>query len=111
MPGHDDLELAQLVERQLLARDDDRPVARADARAVRQQRVVLLHERVRGERDRGHLEPRRSSAHSFSVWMSREHVLELEAARVDEVRRSAQNMNASSGSGLWPRRISKAAGR
>ena len=59
-PGHDDLETAQLVERDRLAGDDDRPVARADRGAVRQERVVLLHERVRGERDRRHLEPRRA---------------------------------------------------
>ena len=32
---------------ELLARDDDRAVAGADARAVREQRVALVHERVR----------------------------------------------------------------
>ena len=85
-PGHDDLELAQLVERQLLARDHDRPVARPDARSVRQERVVLLHERVRGERDRRHLEPPRARPLVQRLDVA-EHLLELVAARVDEVRR------------------------
>ncbi len=82
----DDLELAQLGERQRPAGDDDRPVARPDARAVREERVVLLHEWIRRERDRGHLEPRRTGPLVQRLDVA-EHLLELVAARVDEVRR------------------------
>ena len=84
--GDDDLELAQLVERQRLAGDDDRPVAVADARAVRQQRVPVLHERVRVQRDRSHLELRlqRPLVQRLDVL---QHLLELEAACVDRAGR------------------------
>ena len=104
VPGTTISSVAQLVERQRLARDDDRPVAGADAGAVRQQGVVLLHERVRGERERGHLEPAgpRPLVERLDVG---EDLLELVATRVDALVASAQNMNASSGSGLWPMRI------
>ena len=84
LPGHGDLDLAQLVLRHRLPRDDDRPVARAHARPVREQRVALLHERVRVQRDRRHLEPalERPLVQRLDV---AEHVLELEAARVDAI--------------------------
>jgi len=70
------------------ARDDDRPIARAHRRAVRQQHVLLLHERVRGERDRGHLEPplERPLVQRLDVAQD---VLELELARVDLARGEA----------------------
>ena len=58
-PGNDDLVAAQVVEGRRFAPDHDRPVAGADARTVRQQRIVLLDERIGGERDRGHFEPGR----------------------------------------------------
>ena len=45
---------AREVER--LSRDDDRPVAVAHRRAVRQQRVAIRDVRVRARRDRRHLE-------------------------------------------------------
>ena len=45
----DDLDPLQLVGGERLAGDDDRAVAGPDRGAVRQQRVVLLDERVRGE--------------------------------------------------------------
>src|SRR5262249_62244059 len=47
-PGHDDLRSRKLLAGDRLPRDDDRAVPRADARAVRQERVVLLHERIGG---------------------------------------------------------------
>ena len=62
--------------------DDDRPVARPDARAVRQQRVVVLHERIRGERHRRHLEPSRARPLVERLDVG-EHLLALEAAGVD----------------------------
>ena len=69
-----------------LPRDDDRPVARADARAVREQRVVLLHERIGGERDRGHLEAPRARPLVQRLDVA-EDLLELVTAGVDEIRR------------------------
>ena len=85
-PGDDDLRLAQLVERQPLLRDDDRAVAGADRRAVREQRVALVHERVGRERHRRHLEPpvERPLVQRLDVL---DHGLELEALRVDRSRR------------------------
>jgi len=107
-PGDDDLGLAQLVECQRFLRDDDRPVAGTDRRAVREQRVPLVHERVGRERHRRHLEPplERPLVQRLDVVDRR---LELEALRVDRSRRSPQNMNASSGSALKPTRISMGA--
>ena len=69
-------------KRERLARDEDRPVAGADPRAVRQQRVAVLHERIRVQRDRRHLEPalERPRVERLDVL---QHLLELEAARVD----------------------------
>ena len=69
-----------------LARDDDRPVARAHARPVREEHVLVLDERVRVERDRGHLEPalERPLVQRLDVLQD---VLELEPARVDARRR------------------------
>ena len=85
-PGHDDLCEAQLLEAERLARDEDGPVAGADAGAVRQQRVAVLHERVRVQRDRGHLETadERPLVQGLDVL---QHLLELEAARVDRAGR------------------------
>ena len=84
--GDDDLAPGEVVDVDRLARDEDRPVARADRGAVRKQGVVVLDERVRGERDRGHLEARgaRPLIQRLDV---REHLLEAESARVDEIRR------------------------
>src|SRR5919197_206730 len=53
---------------------------------------------------------RPSSAHSFSVWMSRRTCSNSNSRVSISPEASAQNMNASSGSGLWPRRISTSAG-
>src|SRR5439155_25631857 len=41
-PRHDDLELGEVRPRELVARDDDGAVPGADARALREQRIVLL---------------------------------------------------------------------
>ena len=83
---HDDLLAAQVVDPGRLAADDDRAVTGADARSVGKERVVLLHERVGGERDRGDLEPpgARPLVQRLDV---AEHLLELVPARVDEVGR------------------------
>ena len=85
--GDDDLGRPQLLERERLARHEDRPVAGADARAVRQQRVPVLDERVRVERDRGHLEPalERPLVQRLDVL---QHLLEAESARVDRTGRN-----------------------
>ena len=82
----DDLLAAEVVHGRGLAGDDDRAVAGADARAVGEQRVVLLHERVGGERDRRHLEARgaRPLIERLDV---RQNLLERESARIDEIRR------------------------
>ena len=84
--GHGDLDLAELVGRERTARDHDRPVARAHARAVREQDVAVLDERVRVDGDRGRLEPalERPLVQRLDVG---EDVLELEAAWVDPARR------------------------
>ena len=87
-PGHDDLERAERLDVDRLACDDDRPVPGADARPVREQRVVLLHERVRGKRDRRHLEPPRPRPLVERLDV-RQHLLEPEPATIDEVGRSA----------------------
>ena len=52
---------------------------------MRQERVVLLHERVRSERDRGHLEPRRARPLVQRLDIA-EHLLEVVTPRVDEIR-------------------------
>ena len=82
LPRDHDLRRAQLVEREQLARDDDRPVARADARAVRQQQVAVLHERICRRRHRRHFEPplERELVQRLDVV---DHRLELVAASVD----------------------------
>src|SRR5262249_5194858 len=51
---------------------------------------------------------RPSSAHSFSVWMSCRTCSNSKSWASTRSSASAQNMKASSGSGLCPRRISKA---
>ena len=81
-PGHGDLDAAQVILGHRLARDDDRPVARAHARTVREQQVLVLDERIRVERDRRHLEPafERPLVQRLDVAQD---VLELEAARID----------------------------
>ena len=83
--GHGDLDAAEIVFGQRLARDDDRPVAGAHARPVREQDVPVLDERVRVERDRRHLEPalERPLVQRLDVLQD---VLELEAARIDLAR-------------------------
>ena len=83
---HDDLEVAEPVETERLASDHDRPVSGADARAVGQERVVVLDERIRRERDRRDLEPARTRPLVERLDVA-EHLLELVPARVDEVRR------------------------
>ena len=87
-PRHCDLDVAELVERQVSARDDDRSVAGADRRTVGQQRVAVLHERIRGERQRGHLELpfERPFVQHLDVFR---HELELEFPRVDASRHEA----------------------
>src|SRR5262249_33724903 len=76
-----DLDVLRVGRRELLPRDEDRAVAPAHRRAVRQQYVLLLHERVRGKRDGGDLElpVERPGVQRLDVL---EDVLELEAARV-----------------------------
>ena len=82
LAGDDDLGLPELVEGQALARHDDRAVAGADRGAVRQERIALVHERVRRERHRRHLETafERPFVQRLDVLDDR---LELEALRID----------------------------
>ena len=84
--GDDDLGVAQLVEHERLACDEDGPVAGADARAVRQQRVAVLDEGIRVQRDRCRFQPalERPLVQRLDVL---EHLLEAKAARVDRTRR------------------------
>ena len=79
---HDDLGEPQLVEGQRLAGDEDRPVAGADAGPVRQQCIPVLHEWVRVQRDRSHLEAalERPLVQGLDVLQD---LLEPEAPRVD----------------------------
>ena len=81
-PGRDDLDRAQV---DLAARDDDRPVALAERRAVRQQDVALLDSGIGAGGERGHLEPpfERPLVQGLDV---RDDRLELEAAEVDRAR-------------------------
>ena len=83
-PG--DLGGREVVDVDRLACDEDRPVARADRGAVGKEGVVVLDERVRGERDRGHLEPGRASP-VVQCLDVRQHLLEAEAAGIDEIGR------------------------
>ncbi len=85
-PRHDDLELPELVERLRLSRNDDRPVAGADARTVWEERVVLLNERIRGKRDRGDLETAGARPLVQRLDVAQD-LLELVTAGVDEIRR------------------------
>ena len=80
--GDGDLEVGQVVQRERLSRHDDRAVAGAHARAVRQQHVPVLDERVRVQRDGGRLQPplERPLVQRLDVAQD---VLELEAARFD----------------------------
>ena len=89
----------QLVPAQLLVRDHDRAVAGAHARAVRQQQVAVLHERPRGGRERGHLEPSllRPLVQRLDVGGTSSNSSPRVSTRSSA---SAQTMNASSGSGL-----------
>jgi hypothetical protein len=84
--GDSDLDVAQLLPRERLLRHDDRAVAGAHARAVRQQDVLVLDERVRVERQRRDLEPsvERPEVQRLDVLQD---VLELEVAGVDLPRR------------------------
>ena len=83
--GNDDLRVQQLVARQRARPHDDRSVAGAHRRAVRQDRVEVLHERIRRERHRCRLETplERPLAERLDVI---EDMLEFEAARVDRTR-------------------------
>ncbi len=85
-PRDDDLQLRELLARQRGGRDDDRPVAGADACPVREQRVVLLHEGVRRERERRHLEPARPRPLVQGLDVG-EDLLEVVAASVDALGR------------------------
>ncbi len=80
---HRDLRLQELLARERLGRDDDGAVPRAHARAVRQEDVAVLDERVGVERERAHLEPplERPLVQGLDV---AEHVLELEVPGFDE---------------------------
>ena len=82
---HGDLDVSQLVKRQRSPGNDDRPVAGTDRRAVRQERVCLLHERVGREGQRGHLElpVERPLVQHLDVLRDE---LELETARIDTAR-------------------------
>ncbi len=53
---------------------------------MREERVVLLHERVRGERERRHLEPARARPLVQRLDVA-EHLLELVPVRLDAVGR------------------------
>ena len=64
------------------------PVPRAHARPVRKDDVPLLHERIRVQRDRRHLEPALERPLVQGLDVS-EDVLELEPARVDLAPRRA----------------------
>ena len=55
-PGRDDLDRAQLVAGQLVARDDDRAVALAERCAVRKKDVAVGDGRVRAGGERRHFE-------------------------------------------------------
>ena len=85
---HGDLDLLQLLARDRALGDDHGPVARAHARPVREDHVPVLDERVRVQRDRRDLEPplERPLVQGLDVL---EHVLELEAARVDAAGRKS----------------------
>ncbi|CAN5808597.1 hypothetical protein BH20ACT14_BH20ACT14_18360 [soil metagenome] len=85
-PRHDDLELRKLFAGERATCDHDRPVPGADACPVRKERVVLLHERIRGERERGHLEPPRSRPLVQRLDVG-EYLLELVAPRFDPIAR------------------------
>ena len=87
-PGHGDLDLLQLLARDRALGDDDRAVARAHARPVREDHVLVLDERVRVERDGRDLQPalERPLVQGLDAL---EHVLELEAAPVDAAGRKA----------------------
>jgi hypothetical protein len=87
-PRHHDLRLAQLVERQRLARDHDRPVPVADRRSVRQERVPLVHERIRRKGHCRHLEPSLQGPFVQGLDVL-DHGLEVEALRIDGSRRQA----------------------
>ena len=81
-PARDgDLDVGQVGLLERVPGDDDRAVARAHARPVRKDHVTVLHERVRVQRDRRHLEPalERPLVQGLDAL---EHVLELEAAPV-----------------------------
>ena len=80
--GHRDLEVGEVVQRERLARNDDGAVAGAHARAVRQEDVAVLNEGVGVKGDRRRLQApfERPLVQRLDV---AEHMLELEAARVD----------------------------
>ena len=80
-PGDGDLDVGQVVLLERMLRDDDRPVAGAHARAVREDEVLVLHERVRVQRDRRDLEPSLECPLVQGL-NALEDMLELEAAPV-----------------------------
>src|SRR5439155_17373275 len=80
--GNAELEVAQCLPLERLARDDDRAVAGAHARAVREQHVMVLHEGICVQREGSYFEPslERPLVERLDVAQD---VLELEAAGVD----------------------------
>ncbi len=78
----DDLELAELVERELVARDDDGAVPVAERGAVRQEQVTVGDGGVRAGGEGGHFEPagERPLVQGLDVRRDR---FELQSARVD----------------------------
>ena len=81
-PRNDDFGLAQLLERQRLARHDHGAIPGADRGAVGQQRVAVLDERIRGQRQRGDLEPALEGPLVQNLDVLR-HELELESTPID----------------------------
>src|SRR5581483_1210106 len=79
---HDDLLVAELVERERVVRDDHGAVSGAHARPVRKQHIAVVYERIRRERHRSDLEPslERPFVERLDVGYDR---LELVPARVD----------------------------
>ena len=82
-PARDhDLRRTQLVEREQFARDDDRSIAGAEARAMRKQEIAVLYERIRRRRHGRHLQAplERELVQRLNVV---DHRLELVAASID----------------------------
>ena len=79
--GSHDLERTEIVERELLARDDDRPVAIAERGAVRQQHVPVGDGGIGARRERSHLQPALERPFVERLDIGRDR-LQLQAARV-----------------------------